>query len=52
MIRDPDDDAVIACAVASESEAIVSGDDELLSLGEHGQLRMITAAELVSELNL
>lgn len=24
VIRDPDDDAVIACAVASESEAIVS----------------------------
>ena len=52
VIRDPDDDAVIACAVASESEAIVSGDDDILSLKRHGAIRMVTAAELVSELNL
>ena len=52
VIRDPDDDAVVACAIASESEVIVSGDDDLLSLGRHGGIRMITAAQLVSELEL
>lgn len=52
VIRDPDDDTVVACAVASESEVIVSGDEDLLSLRTYGQIRMITAAELVSELNL
>lgn len=33
VIRDPDDDAVIACAVASQSDVIVSGDKDLLDLG-------------------
>jgi putative PIN family toxin of toxin-antitoxin system len=52
VVRDPDDDAVIACAVASESEAIVSGDDDLLSLVRYRDIRMISAADLVRELNL
>lgn len=52
VLRDPDDDAVIACAVASECEVVVSGDDDLLSLGTYREIRMISAAELVSELNI
>jgi uncharacterized protein len=52
VVRDPDDDAVIACAVASESEVIVSGDDDLLSIRQYGEIRMISAADLVDELNL
>src|SRR5215213_7842854 len=35
IIRDPDDDAVLACAIAAEAEIIASGDDDLLSLKEH-----------------
>ena len=32
-LRDPDDAAVLACALASRAEAIVSGDDDLRVLG-------------------
>ncbi len=52
VLRDPDDDAVIACAVAAESEAIVSGDDDLLSLGKYRSIRMLSATEAVAELGL
>ena len=52
VLRDPDDDAVIACAIAAESEAIVSGDDDLLSLGKYRSIRMLSAAEVVAELGL
>ena len=31
--RDPDDDTIIACAVAARVQHIVSRDDHLLSLG-------------------
>ncbi|MEQ1605276.1 MAG: putative toxin-antitoxin system toxin component, PIN family [Pyrinomonadaceae bacterium] len=52
VIRDPDDDAVIACAVASESDVIVSGDKDLLDLGSHKEIRILRAAELLKELEL
>jgi len=42
--RDPDDDHVIACAVAAQAEIVVSGDAELLVLGHHGDIRIINAA--------
>jgi putative PIN family toxin of toxin-antitoxin system len=32
VIEDPDDDAVLACALAGNAEAIVSGDADLLTL--------------------
>lgn len=52
IIRDPDDDAVLACAIAAEAEIIASGDDDLLSLKEHLNIRILTAAELLTELSL
>lgn len=52
VIRDPDDDAVIACAVAAESEVVVSGDDDLISLQSYRDIRILTAAQFVNELNL
>jgi predicted nucleic acid-binding protein len=33
--NDPDDDHVIACALAARADAIVSGDHHLLDLREH-----------------
>ena len=33
--RDPDDDKIVACAVAAAVQYIVSRDDDLLSLGSH-----------------
>jgi len=48
--RDPDDDHVIACAVAAQAEIIVSGDADLLVLGHHGDIRIVNAASAVAEI--
>jgi putative PIN family toxin of toxin-antitoxin system len=50
VLADPDDDAVIACAVAAHCEVIVSGDSHLLDLKEYQGVRIVTAAELVAEI--
>ena len=50
IARDVDDDAVLACAVASESEAIVSGDHDLLVLKHYKTIRILTATEFLIEL--
>ena len=50
--RDPDDDEVIACAVAADCEFIVTGDQDLLVLTEYRGIRIATAAEFLSELEL
>jgi putative PIN family toxin of toxin-antitoxin system len=52
VIRDPDDDAVLACAIAAEAEIIASGDADLLSLKSYQEIRILTAAELLTELAL
>jgi predicted nucleic acid-binding protein len=52
IIRDPDDDAVLAFAVTAECEVIVSGDDDLLHLKRYQNIRILTAAELLSELSI
>ncbi len=46
--NDPDDDAVIACALAARAELIVSGDKHLLGLGGQYQgIRIVAPAEAV-----
>jgi len=35
VLRDPDDDHVLACAVAANAELIVAGDQHLLDLKEY-----------------
>lgn len=35
ILNDPDDDQVLACALAAKAQLIVSGDSDLLSLGEY-----------------
>jgi uncharacterized protein len=45
--RDPDDDAVLALAVAAQADVIVSGDHDLLVLGSHASIAIIGAAEAV-----
>jgi putative PIN family toxin of toxin-antitoxin system len=52
VIRDPDDDAVIACAVTSQSDVIVSGDNDLLDLKEYCGIRIVTATVLLEELKM
>ncbi|HEY4423985.1 MAG TPA: putative toxin-antitoxin system toxin component, PIN family [Pyrinomonadaceae bacterium] len=50
ILADPDDDAVLACAVAAGSEVIVSGDSHLLTLKRYQDIRVLTARELVAEI--
>jgi len=50
VLADPDDDAVLACAVAARGEIIVSGDGHLLGLSLYGDIRILTAAELIAEI--
>ena len=45
ICRDPDDDKFIACAVDAAASCIVSGDKDLLSIGEHSGVKIVTAAE-------
>jgi putative PIN family toxin of toxin-antitoxin system len=52
IIADPDDDAVLACALTAQCEVITSGDSHLLDLKEHQEVRILTAAELLAELSL
>lgn len=50
VCRDPDDDALIALAIAAQAEVIVTGDDDLLALGGHSGIRIIGPAAAVKEL--
>jgi putative PIN family toxin of toxin-antitoxin system len=51
ILADPDDDAVLACAVAARSEVIVSGDSHLLDLKQYHDIRIVTATELLAEIS-
>jgi putative PIN family toxin of toxin-antitoxin system len=46
--RDPDDDAVLALAVASQPDLIVSGDADLLTLRIHAGIPIVTPAEALA----
>jgi uncharacterized protein len=48
ILTDPDDDAVLACAVAAHGEVIVSGDRHLLDLKQYHDIRIINAAALIA----
>jgi predicted nucleic acid-binding protein len=45
VCRDPDDDHVLACALAAQADLIVSGDADLLNLREYQSIRIVAAAE-------
>jgi predicted nucleic acid-binding protein len=45
---DPDDDEVLACAVGSRAEVIISGDSHLLDLGGYQHIRIVTVADFLS----
>ena len=49
--NDPDDDAVIACALAARADLIVSGDKHLHSLGgEYKGIPIVTPAQAVQKI--
>jgi uncharacterized protein len=48
ILDDPDDDHVLACAVAGRADLIVSGDKHLLGLGgQYNNIPIVRAAEAV-----
>jgi uncharacterized protein len=47
---DPDDDAVLACAVAAQAEAIITGDHHLLDLKIYQGIPILTASELLARI--
>jgi putative PIN family toxin of toxin-antitoxin system len=48
ILEDPDDDAVVACAVAAGADVVLSGDSHLLALGEYHEIRIMGAAQFLS----
>jgi putative PIN family toxin of toxin-antitoxin system len=51
ILDDPDDDAVLACAIAAKAQAIVSGDSHLLKLGVISEIPILTATDLLKQLD-
>ena len=50
ILRDPDDDAVIACALAAAAANIVSGDRDLLALKRHQEIEIVKVAEFIARI--
>ncbi len=48
VIADPDDDQVIAAAIAARADIIASGDRHLLSLGTYQGIRILRPAEMLA----
>jgi uncharacterized protein len=48
--RDPDDDTVLACALAAQADLIVSGDQDLLVLRAFEGIPIVTAAQALERL--
>jgi uncharacterized protein len=48
--RDPDDDAVLACALAAGADLIVTRDNDLLTLGTFRNIRIVRSADALAVL--
>jgi putative PIN family toxin of toxin-antitoxin system len=48
IVRDPDDDHVLACALAAKAELIVSGDKDLLDLNSFESIPIVTPADALA----
>lgn len=52
ICRDPDDDAILECAVEGEADYLVTGDKDLLVLKEYRGIRIQTAHHYIERLRL
>lgn len=50
-LRDPDDAAVLACALAARAQAIVSGDDDLHALGSYQGIPVLSPAQCLARIS-
>jgi len=50
IVRDPVDRRFVECAVAGSADYLVTGDGDLLSLGEHGGVTIISPTAFVQAL--
>jgi putative PIN family toxin of toxin-antitoxin system len=50
VLRDADDDQVIAAAFAAQADFIVSGDDDLLSVGRYQGISILTATQALLQI--
>jgi uncharacterized protein len=48
VCRDPNDDAIIECALQAEAELIVSGDKDLLVIKNYKRIRIITPTQYIA----
>jgi uncharacterized protein len=51
ILADPDDDHVLACAIAAQADYIVSGDRHLRDLKSYQGIRIVAAADAVATIN-
>jgi predicted nucleic acid-binding protein len=47
VVRDPNDDMVVACALAANADFIVTRDKDLLSLGTYEGIRIVTPRQFL-----
>jgi uncharacterized protein len=45
VVRDPDDDHVLACALTAKADLVVSGDKDLLDLHQHQGIPILPPAD-------
>lgn len=50
VCRDPDDDLVLATAIAARADAIITGDNDLVSMGSHEGIVIVTPRAFLSGL--
>ncbi len=48
VAADPDDDAVLECAVIGQAQYLVSGDRHLLTIGDYQGIQIVKAAEFLA----
>jgi putative PIN family toxin of toxin-antitoxin system len=52
VTRDPKDDPLVACALEGNADYLVSGDRDLLDLGEYGEIQIVSPHQFAGILNL
>lgn len=51
VCRDPDDDKFLSCAVEGRADYLVTGDDDLLALGDYRGIRIVTPRQFIQLLD-